>query len=317
MEPTVSDVHVDAVLANFAVEYKNPSYIGQEVTPLAPVNKKSDLYPTYTKENRFSIPETIRGPEDEANEIDWAVSTTSYTCISHALKKFVSDEQQANADTFVDPRAKTTSILTDTILLGFEYAIATLVTTAANYGTGFKITLSGNDQFDKYESSDPIGVVDDGCEACFVEPNTMIMSKYGWNILKRHPAILEHIKGGAKADMPSLATLSLLAEIFEVERVLVGKAKYNTAKKGQTGSYSYVWGKHIVLAYIDRSPGLDGVSAFKTFTWNRVGGASLYNVRTWRNEAKGGGGEYIEVELCYDEVMVCSDVCYLIRNAFA
>jgi hypothetical protein len=282
------------------------------VAPFVPVNNKSDSYFIYTKKDKFTLPETIRGPKDKANEVDWSASTSTYGCIDHALREFLSDSLVNNSDQGVDPRRRTNNFLTDLLLLTFERVISALATTYGNYGSSYRVQLSGGDQWDSYATSDPIGVVDTGKEACFIEPNTMIMGKQVWTQLKNHPQILDRITGGATKVNPAMVTPELVAEIFEVEKVLIGKAKYNSSNKAQTASYSYVWGKDVVLAYIEDQPSLEGVCAWKTFRWNQMTTGEGFQTRTYRNEEKGGGGEYIEVETSYDEKAVCTDVAYLI-----
>ena len=315
--PLHSDVHVDRPLSNFAVEYRNMKMIADMVSPFVPVNNKSDSYFTYTKKDKFTLPETVRGPKAEANEVDWSTSTSTYGCVDHALRNFLPDGIVANSDPGVNPRQRSTAQLIDLILLAYERVIATLATTAGNYATAYKTTLSGADQWSEPDTSDPIGNIDDGKAACFIEPNTLILGAEVWNKLKRHPAILDHVKGGANVDKPSLVKPALIAEVFELDQVLIGRAKYNSANKGATASYSYVWGKDAVLAYIEPGTSLDGVSAWKSFRWKQMSTDAVYKVRRYRDESKGGGGEYIEVETSYDEVAVCADVAYLIDAVIA
>lgn len=42
--PTLRDVHVDAILTNLSIGYKNDTYIGESVFPRIQVAKKSDVY---------------------------------------------------------------------------------------------------------------------------------------------------------------------------------------------------------------------------------------------------------------------------------
>ncbi len=314
--PGLKDVHSDRPLANFAVEYKNKAFIGDQVAPDVIVDKKSDEYWVYDKANNFQLPDTLRGPKGKANQASWDVDTDNYSCFDHSLRDFVPDALAGNADAGIPPRDKTNQTLVNLILLRKEKAIADKVTTAANYASGYKKTLTATTQFNNYGSSDPIGVVDDGKDALFEDPNVMILGQQVWKYLKRHPQILETIKGGASTDNPSIATLRLLAEIFEVETVLVGRARYRSSNPGQsTETYTYLWGKHIVLAYIDPEPSLQGVSAWKNFVWRQVATDMGWDVRIYRDESRGGGGDWIEPQTSYDIKAVCSDVAYLIENA--
>ena len=316
--PLHQDVHIDRPLSNFAVEYKNEAFIASQVAPFVPVNNKSDSYITFNKADKFSLPNDLRGPKAEAKQVTWGTGSDTYACVDRALKDFLSDALVANSDPGINPQQRTTSFLTDLLLLGYEKRVADLVTTYGNYATtGNRITLSGATQFSDYAGSDPIGVVDTGKAACFVEPNTMIMSQAVFDKLKRHPQLLDYVTGGATTSTPGMVSLATMAEIFGIANILIGKAKYNSSIKGQTASYSALWGKHVILAYIDAAVNLDGVSAFKTFRWNQVSTDAGFKVRRYRNEKLGGGGEEIEVEMSTDEEIICEDVAYMIKDAVA
>lgn len=316
--PLHQDVHVDRPLSNFAVEYFNEAFIASLVAPFVPVNNKSDSYITFNKADKFSLPNDLRGPKSEAKQVTWGTGTGTYACIDRALKDFLADAIVGNSDPGINPQQRTTRFLTDLLLLGFEKRVADLVTAYANYATsGNRITLSGTTQFSDYAASDPIGVVDTGKAACFVEPNTMIMSRAVYDKLKRHPQLLDYVTGGATSSTPGMVNLATMAEIFEIPRILIGRAKYNSATKGATATYSALWGKHVVLAYIDPAVSLEGVSAFKTFRWNQISTDAGFKVRRYRDEKRGGGGEEIEVEMSTDEVIICEDVAYMIKDAVA
>jgi len=310
--PLHSEVHIDRPLSNFAVEYVNAALIAEGICPVVRVGNKSDKYATFEKKDRFTIPETIRGPKDYANEVDWSVGAGNYACIDRALRDFLSDALVANCDPGIDPRRRTTEFLTDLLLLDREVAIMTLVTTYGNYGSGYRVALTGGDRWDVPATSDPLANVETAKAACFVPPNVCLMGADVWSALKQHPQILNRISGGASNSSPAMVTPQLVAELFEVDRVLIGRAKRNTANKGQTASFAYVWGKDVVLAYVAETPSLQDMSAFKTFRWNQMSTAVGYQVRSYRDEGKGGGGEWIEVETSDSIAAVCTDAAYLI-----
>ena len=315
--PLHSDVHVDRPLSNFAVEYKNDAIIAPQVAPFVPVNNKSDTYMVFTKADKFSIPEDIRGPKDKANQVTWGSSTDTYACIDRALRDFLSDAIVANSDAAIKPEERTTGFLVDLLLNNWEKRVADLVTTYGNYAAAYRVTLSGTTQLSDYAGSDPIGVIDTAKDACFMEPNTLIMGADVWMKLKRHPQILDHIKGGSTSANPALVTLQLAAEVFEVDRILIGKRRYNSAIKGAAAVYTRLWGKHIVAAYIDPAVTLENLTAWKTFRWNQVSTDAGYKVRRYRDEEIGGGGQYIETEMSIVEKAICADLAYMVKDAVA
>ena len=315
--PLHQDVHVDRPLSNYAVEYQNDAIIATQVAPFVPVNNKSDTFMVFTKADKFSLPNDIRGPKDKANQATWGSSTDSYACIDRALRDFLSDAIVGNSDAAIKPEQRTTAFLLDLLLNNWEKRVADLVMTAGNYASAFKTTLAGATQWSSYAGSDPIGVVDTAKDACFMEPNTLIMGFDVWTKLKRHPQLLDLVKGGATTKNLAKVSLEQAAEVFEVERILVGKRRYNSAMKGQTATYARLWGKHVVAAYIDPAVTLENLTAWKTFRWTQISTDAGYKVRRYRDEEIGGGGQYIEAEMSIIEKAVCTDLAYMIIDAVA
>jgi hypothetical protein len=316
--PLHQDLHIDRPLTNYAVEYKNGAFIASQVAPFVPVNNKSDDFVVFTKADKFSLPNDLRGPKDEAKETTWGTGSETYACKDRALKDFISDAMAANADVNINPNERTTGFLVDLLLLGFEKRVRDLAFTYANYATsGLRVTLAGDDQFSSSATSDPIGVIDTAVNACFMPANTLIMGKAVYDVLKRHPQLLDHVKGGSTSQNAAKVNLQNMAEIFEVDRILVGQAKYNTSRKGQTAAYSYLWDDSVVAAYIDPSVTLDNLTAWKTFRWNQESTGAGYKVRRYRDEKRGGGGNVIEAEMSIDEKAICADLAYIVYDCLA
>jgi len=113
--PTKADVHVDAVLSGVSVMYKNDELIADSVMPVVPVKKESDKYYTYTR--NWRLPEAKRAAGAEAAEVEWNVSSATYTCEEYALKDLLPDRVRDNADKPLSMDVDTTENLTDLIQL--------------------------------------------------------------------------------------------------------------------------------------------------------------------------------------------------------
>jgi len=53
MQPTANQVHVDALLTNISIGYRNASYIADRLFPIVPVNKQSNIIPNYEQSHWF------------------------------------------------------------------------------------------------------------------------------------------------------------------------------------------------------------------------------------------------------------------------
>lgn len=102
--PQVSEVHVDAALTNLSVGYRNPAFISDLLAPVVGVRKQFDRYYVYDSEREaFRSTNDRRAPGAEANEVDFSLSTDSYSCEDHALTSVIPDEERENADPPIQP----------------------------------------------------------------------------------------------------------------------------------------------------------------------------------------------------------------------
>ena len=257
--PELENVHTDAILSNISVQYRNAALVGLQLMPIVGVKKESDIYYIYdSKADRFRIPQTLRAPKTESKTVDWKVTTGTYSCNEHALNDLIDDREKNNADAPLNLEVDTVEFLTDILQLGLEMRIKDILETSLSEHTP-------SVKWDVLETSDPIVDIETGKDAIhaviFKEPNVLLLGKSVYDKLKHHPDILDRIKYVQKG----VVTPELMASVFEIEQVIVGKAGYNTAKEGKTASYSYLWGKNAILAYVEPSPGIKKFSLGYTF----------------------------------------------------
>lgn len=299
--PELENVHTDAILSNISVQYRNAAYVGLQLMPVVPVKKESDIYYIYdSKADRFRIPETLRAPKTESKTVDWKVTTGTYTCKEYALNDLIDDRERNNADAPLNLEVDTVEFLTDIIELAQEQRIATLLT-----GASMTHNATISVKWEDYANSDPIGDIETGKQdihsRIFRNPNTLLLGVEVYNVLKHHPDILDRIKYVQKG----VVTAELMANIFEVDKVIIGEAGYNTKKEGQTAVYGYLWGKYAILAYVEPRPGIKKYSLGYTF---KVG-----NNVTRRARMETKHSDWFEPSMICDEKLVSVDCGYLMK----
>ena len=297
--PTEGDVHTNAVLSGVSVMYSNDEMIADRVLPVVNVKKESDLYYTYTR--NWRLPQALRAAGAEAAEVEWNVSTDSYSCDEYALKDLIPDRVRDNADNPLDMDVDTTENLTMLIQLLREKRVSDVVFTGSNHGT--TSALAGANRWDDYAGSDPIGDVRTAKATVHAAsgkmPNTLVIGKQVHDKLLDHPDVLERIKYTQKG----LVTADLLATFFEVDNYIIGKALYDSSDEGDTESLGYVWGKNVALVYAEKSPGIKKVSYGYQFQ------SRGFRVKKWREE--GREGDFVESGEIRDEKVVATACGYL------
>ncbi len=312
--PDVSQVHIDVALTNVSVAYTNPDYISDIISPPVPVRKQSDKYFIYDpNRDRFRAGNDRRAPGAEANEVDFGLSTDNYFCDDHALASAVPDEERENADPPIQADIDRTEFLVDKISLNKEIDIATRIRTGADIPGA---TLSGTDQWSDYDNSDPVAAVEEEKStiqtAVQVIPNTLVLSYPVYQKVRQHPKVIE------KVQYVKLGVVGpdVLAQLFDVDRVLVPRAFKNTAAPGQAASLEYVWGNDAFLCYVPPRAALKQVAMAYTFMWTVAPGSiNGHIVETWREDRR--KADMVRVQKYYDQKIIAPGAAYIWKSAVA
>ena len=316
-QPTLNQVHVDAILTQISVAYiqEQSNFISTKVFPIIPVDKKSDLYYVYTKNDWFRDEAQRRAPATESAGSGYNIGTDNYNCDVFALHKDVDNQVVANTDRPLDPFRDATRFVTQKMLLRQEIQWTSDYFVSGVWDTDVTLT----DTWDDYASSDPIDDVEEGKETILGttghEPNTLVLGYQVWRKLKNHPDIIDRIKY-TRIGSPATAA-ELLAGLFGVDRIVVARAIKATNDEGATEAYDFIQGKQALLLYVARSPGLYEPSAGYTFAWRGVSQGVGATIGVTRIPMRLKKAERVEVEKAWDNKVVASDMGYFWTNAVA
>lgn len=320
-QPDVRDVHVDAILTNFSLAYQNLGFIADQIFPVLRVNKQSDLYFTYPKSYWFRDLAQLRAPGTESAGSGYTVSTASYFCDNYAFHFDIPDEVRANADNPLRPDSEAVQYVTDRLALRRERAWV-----SDFFKTGVWATdKTGTTDFVKwstYGTSDPIIDLETGMNAMRQitgrRPNLLVMGAAVWSSLKNHPDFIDRIKYSQKG----IVTKDLFASMIDMpaDRILIGESIYNTTNEGNTSqelaaSFADIWGKNVLLLYVDPSVGPMTPTAGLTFVWDMFGGGSNQIMRRLRLDKT--LSDRIEGQMFFDQKAVATDLGYFYSAAVA
>jgi hypothetical protein len=310
--PDVSSVHFDAALTNLSIAYRNPGYLAREIAPEVAVRRQSDRYFIHDPE-RETFRSTIdhRAPGAEAREVDFKLSSDSYFCDDHALVAAIPDEERANAEQPLQPEADRVEFLTDKILLNMELRLAAALRAE---GAIDGVDLAALTQQWSSDTSDPITHIEQGraaiLQAAQVLPNTLVLPFAVYTALRHHPKVTARVK----AANLGVVGPGALAELLDVERVLVARTMQNIAAAGLPPVLAPVWGRDALLLHVPARAGLRTLTPVITFAWSQATGSLRgHSVTTWREERR--KATMIRVQKYYDVKLVAPAAGYILRNA--
>lgn len=300
--PLRSQLHVDQLLSNVAVKYENKRFIADQVFPMVPVKKTSDLYRTYNR--NWNIPHTDRAPGGLAREHQFEVGTSSYSLERHALKVFIDDTMADNYD-ITSLEVDATNELVEKIMMRKEAQCAALFTTTS-WSLG--ASLGGDDSWATTLGT-PINLFDTGVSQVVsnagVKPNFAIMPIDTFNAVKNHTTIVDRVKYTSRE-----LNANIIGGLLGVSDILVPDIYYDSGIYGAsaaTGAIASIWKTDFTfLGYKAPAAGMMALSAGYCFQKAKP------MVRKWREEERYSTA--VEVDLEFSFKVVASLCGYYIND---
>lgn len=298
--PNKNQLHVNQLLSNVSVQYKNSEYIWDKVFPQVPVIKDTDLYRVYDRD--FRVPETKRAPKGVAREYQFYFSTSSYALEQHALTDYVGVDEEENNDQG-SLQVDTVESLTDAIYRRIEKTVASLFTTT---NWSLNVSLSAAQAFNANTTvSDPVPIYDTAASTIIANsgktPNFGILPRDGMVAAKNHVSVLDRVKY-TSAEVSQV----MLAALFGLPELHVPTAVEDTSAEGLSSSISNFYGDISFVGWKPASPGLKTPSCGYTFL------RSAPRVRSWFEDKR--NATQIEVEIKFQPKVVASLTGYLIKD---
>ncbi len=300
-------VHYNQVLTNLAVDYAPMELVARQILPVFPVVNATDVYPVFDK-RLFDDYEDLRADGDESNEVSRGWKYVAYMCESHALKEHITKKMRANWDSQVDLEGSISEDLKQLVWNRYEKRVlgsgGILRTTTNNIH-------SANVNWTNLATATVKGDLDTAKEAIEAAasptPNVIVLTPQ----VARHIANTTEWKDYHKYTA-NIADDDLPKSIYGL-RPLYVKAVLNTAKKGQAATLARVWGKHTLLAHVNKLAATQGSLTFGfTAQWGqRIAG-------TMEDKNIGlRGGQRARVGESVKELISAANAAYFVENAVA
>ena len=302
-------------MTQIAMAERPKGFIADEVLPR--VNSAYKF--KYTKgenEDQFSIIENRASRAGRLNEVEFGAtladgSTDDYGLISYVPERDIAEAQAQDAAW--DPLAQSAMGAAQLMHLAREKRAADMVFSADNYPTGNKATVAAAARWEK-DAANPLDVIMKALDVPITRPNTMVLGRAVWTVLRTNGEIVEAVRGtGAGKGAMGVVSRQAVADVFELDRILIGETFHNSARRGQTASYARLWGKSCALLHINQPTGTQDMMP----TWGFTAQAMPLQVMTSEEPSRGvgRGSRAVKVSECIKELVSWNSAGYLFSTA--
>lgn len=239
---------VDPVLSGIAQGYRHAQRVGNVLFPPINVGQRGGRVIEFGRESFFNY-KARRAPGANAKMIQFGYEGKPYLLEQYSLDVPIPREhsEEAQAVPGIDLGKRAVNVAMDTLTLTLEIEQAELATNPANYDANHKVSFADGAGWGNHADSNPIDDVLSAKDAvrrsCGMEPNRMVIGARPYLSLQRHPTIVERFKYTTADSI----TPKMLAGLFDLEEVVVGKASYIEEK--DENLFKDAWGNAAVLAY--------------------------------------------------------------------
>ncbi len=266
MHSTLKDRRVvNKVLTNLVLGYNlDQEFSGHHLFPDVPVTEIGGDIIKFGKE-AFMIMDTERAPGETVRGVGTTYSSNQYVLKNRLLEAITPEEfEEQSGKIGISNLARSVSRVYSMMRLEGEYHKAQLANNPDNYALNNKATLSGSDQWSD-PNSDVLQMVNDAKETIRAKtgryPNVFHLDAKGYNYLKRNTEIKKQYQhNGGKS-----ITLDMLADYFDVEKVVVGRSVH---VENLDSDFQDIWKDNSILAYVP--PKLIRAKETQSFGYNYV-----------------------------------------------
>ncbi len=309
-------------LTNMSVAYFQPDdwFVSPFVFPILPVQLSTSYYYIFDKGD-LARDNVQRKPEfGKVTPMMFGSKQELYSCEVDQIIVGIDqistlNYQRSAAPGIIDPRRAKVRIATGQLKLHMDRVFADGYFKSGawtNEWAGVTTTPSGK-QFYKFSDSncDPVKFIGDRRVEMMREgrrkPNVLALGVEAYEALKNNASILDRVKYSGSPANPATINANVLAQLFEIDRVVVLNSTYNKGGYGSTSMDFVCDSKGALLAYAAPNPAIDEVSAGYTFAWDMLGNGQYLAFDQYEGE-KGTHTEFIEGLTSYTSKKVCDEL---------
>lgn len=260
-------------------------YIGLQVMPPFRVPEQTAVYPVMPKEALFNLQDTKRGPLGHYNRGEDEFERGKYATAEHGLERRIDDRFRALYGSEFAYETAISNILMQNILRAQEYRIAAKIINTSNFSAH-----NASVAWSTVATASPKTDVDAGktaLRALGIVPNALILP---WMIFQSLQYV-DEIQSQVYQLFPDAAKtgqigMTHLQTYFDIPRILIAGALYNTSNNPQAASLSDIWGsRYVMLCRVAEGDSADVIEPCigRTFYWNE-GATQEVIVEQYRDE---------------------------------
>lgn len=296
-------------------------FIWSQVMPVFETQKSSGKFGRIPIEQLLQNRSTERAPGSGYNRGKYTFKDESFATTEHGAEEPVDDrEAQLYADYF-DAEVVAAARAEDAVLRNAEKRVADLLFSTSTF-SGKTTAITSGQEWNVYSAAKPIDVVEAAVRSIWsvsgLWANALVINRHVFRDLRNCEQIIERIHAqGAGSDVkPANITAAMLAQCFDLERVIVAGSAKAGSNEGQTFSAAKIWSDdYALVCRVATTNDIREPCVGRIFHWSEDGSTVTGTVETYRDETV--RSDIVRVRHDVDEKLLYAEAGHLLTGITA
>lgn len=321
----VSRVEFGLTVEEFGLEMDRRRFIGPRVLRPKAVTRQSASFGRIPVEELLREVNSARAPHAGYSRGDFVFETTSFSTEEQGFEAVLDDRETAMYADLLDAEAIASARAVDIVARKYERAVAGAIHDTSVWA-GAGLTTALTNEWDDSSNATPIDDIDTArqviIDATGLEPNALIVNRKQLRALRRTDQILDRVLYKAGSPVASV-TGEMLAELLDLDTLLVAGGTYNSAAEGQDADFDPIWSdEYAMLCRVATSEDPAEPCIGRTFIWNGDGVPGVGTdeqiaiaVEQYREDSR--RGDVFRARTDWDLVVLIAACGHLLSNVIA
>lgn len=303
----------------FDLAMDREGYIAHRVMPVFESAVQSGTFGKIPLAQLLQQRDTLRAPGSGYSRGNFTFDPASFACFEHGAEEPIDDRQAQLYREYFDAEKVAAERALHAVMSNYEARVAAAIFNATTW-TGASLTTAPTNEWDDAANALPIDDVEAAARKVWANsglwPNALIINRLVFRNLRNCAQIIARIAASG-AGSPTKATditAQMLAQVFDLEHVIVAGGAQNTAKEGQTAVLSHHWSnEYAMVARVATRPNdIQEPCLGRTIHWGKDGSRIGGTVETYRDEKV--RADIVRVRHDVDELVTYVQAGHLLSN---
>lgn len=305
-------------LEEFDLLMDSSGFISHRVLPVIDVGAQSGNFGKIPLEELLKNRTTKRAPGSAYNRGHWKFETGTFATEEHGFEEPIDDREARAYAAYFDAEVMATTRCQRIIAENQEKRVADLVFNTTTW-TGASLTTSVSNEWDDATNATPIADVEAAVQKVYdgsgLWANALVITRKVFRNLRNCDEVIERIHASGSGDRvrASDITVQQLAQVFDLDYILVGGGSKNSADEGQAASVAPVWsGEYAMVCRVATGSDFREPCIGRIFHWSGDSSEIDGRVEMYRDEVV--RSDVVRVRHDVDEQILYPQAGHLLSN---